>query len=57
MSEGQAGVLGITPAMIEAGVKAFLAWEESEDYSVRRAIEAVYRAMSSKAPLGHRPSA
>ena len=38
----------ITPEMVEAGVAAFIQWENSDVPHLRAAIEAVYRAMLSQ---------
>jgi hypothetical protein len=31
--------------MVEAGIKAWLAWEDSDDYSPKRLVASVYLAM------------
>jgi hypothetical protein len=43
-STSHAGV-AVTPAMIEAGLKAYLEWEASEDYAVENLVRQIFRRM------------
>ena len=54
---GQAGALEIeiTPAMVSAGVKAWGAWEDSSNPSLKQLVTRIYLAMKAheEEPLPH----
>jgi len=51
-SQRQAGALSqdeivVTPQMIEAGIAAYSAWEESDNYSLDFLVSSIFRSMSA----------
>ena len=44
----------VTPEMIQAGVSAYADWDSTDDWSLGRLVESLYRAMREKAPQSDR---